>query len=343
MGYPAIQNKTAYALFPLFLNDEDGRPLFVPLLQASYSIVAGQRLELMDPQPPPRPEGLLHGQDAASSSYRVEQLFAPVKLASDIVLNGSTWSPRPVPWLDVSLSVGPVSKTLRVFGDRTWVRTLGTVSASPPVPFERMPLRYERAFGGWDRSHQRPREHRALPSNPVGVGFCAPSRAFEEGVRLPNLEDPNDPIKSWGQIVAPAGFGFVSPHWEPRISYAGTYDDAWREERMPLLPRDFDRRFFNAASSGLVAPGYLRGDEEVVIDNASPRGRLAFALPGVQAIVCRAYTRVRDASFPLELDTLIIDTDESTVTLWYRGHLALRDGPHDLVDAEISANPQARA
>ncbi len=82
------------------------------------------------------------------------------------------------------------------------------------------------------------------------MGFCAPGRAFEDGVSLPNLEDPADPLLRWGQIAAPAGFGFVSPDWEPRASLGGSYDETWRRERMPLLPGDFDRRFFNAASPG---------------------------------------------------------------------------------------------
>ena len=48
------------------------------------------------------------------------------------------------------------------------------------------------------------------------------------------------------------------------MKYAGTYDKKWQEERAPLLPRDFSKRFLNAAAPGLVAPGYLRGDETVI-------------------------------------------------------------------------------
>jgi hypothetical protein len=58
-----------------------------------------------------------------------------------------------------------------------------------------------------------------------------------------------------------AGFGFISPHWQPRAGLAGTYDASWQASRAPLLPVDFDRRHLNAVSPGLVAPGYLRGGE----------------------------------------------------------------------------------
>lgn len=335
MGYPAIENETAFALLPLFPNDEDGRPLFVALVQATYAI-EGDRLALVDPQPQPNPVGELFGESAAVSGYRVEVPFAFVKPSTDVILHGSASAPRPVPQIDVSLRVGPVGKTVRVFGDRVWTRAAGAVAPSPPLPFEAMPLVYERAFGGWDRSHPDPRQHRAERRNPVGLGFSLPSRPFEEGLRLPNLEDPADPLERWGQVVTPACFGLVSPEWEPRASLCGTHDEAWRKERMPLSPKDFDRRFFQAASAGLVAPGYLRGDEQVTIDNASPRGRLSFRLPGPLALSCRASTRRVTTTFPLVLDTVILDTDAGTVTLWHRGHLALRDGPLDLVSARIT-------
>ena len=55
-----------------------------------------------------------------------------------------------------------------------------------------------------------------------------------------------------GQNVLAAAFGPVGRHWEPRVRYAGTYDDRWTEDRMPLLPKDFDDRFHNAAPPGLV-------------------------------------------------------------------------------------------
>lgn len=342
MGYPAIENETAFALLPLFPSDEEGRPLFVPLVQATYAI-GGGRPALLDSQPAPSPVGVPAGESAAAAGYRVEVPFAFMKPATDVVLNGSAFSARPAAQVDVSLRVGPVAKTVRVIGDRVWIRAAGAVRPSPPLPFERMPLGYAGAFGGWDRSHADPRQHRAERRNPVGVGFSLPGRPFQEGVRLPNLEDPADPLERWGQVVTPASFGFVSPEWEPRASLGGTYDEAWRRDRMPLSPRDFDRRFFNAASPGLTAPGYLRGDEQVVIENASPRGRLSFPLPGRQAISCRASTRRREATFPLRLDTVIIDTDAGTLTLLYRGHLSLRDGPLDLVHATITAAPALQA
>ncbi|AKT40386.1 DUF2169 family type VI secretion system accessory protein [Chondromyces crocatus] len=334
MGHPRIENGTPFALDLLFLLDEEGRSLLVPLVQATYAIVPGRGLVLADEQLPPSLTGETWGEDPAVSSYRIEPAFAFTKPATDVVLVGHAHARRTAE-SQVVFKVGPVGKTLRVHGDRFWVRSAGTIAPTRPLPFERIPLAYERAFGGWDRSHPDPSKHTFDPRNPVGTGFRSAETRFEEGIALPNLEDPNDPVKHWGQVVAPAGVGFLSPHWQPRAALAGTYDEAWQKERMPLLARDFDRRYFNAASPGLVAPGYLRGDEPVLVEGASPAGRLSFRLPGGKPPRCRAaLTHRGDEEIPLHLDTLIIDTDHDRVLMQYRGATTLRDGPHD-VDAVV--------
>jgi hypothetical protein len=171
----------------------------------------------------------------------------------------------------------------------------------------------------------------------VGTGFRA-AGGFGEHIHLPNLEDPNAPIKSFGDRPAPAGFGFISPHWQPRAALAGTFDEAWTKNRSPLLPKDFNRKHLNAASPGLVAQGYLRGDEPVVAVGVSPEGRLAFSLPGIATPVVQV--TLADAAaktVPMALDTVIIEPDDHRVVLLWRGNLVLRTGPHDVREIAASA------
>jgi hypothetical protein len=145
-------------------------------------------------------------------------------------------------------------------------------------------------------------------------------------------------VRDYGATPAPAGFGFTSPDWQPRAALAGTYDEQWINERMPLLPKDFDRRFFNAASPGLIAPGYFRGDEAVSVENASPRATISFNLPGVPPPECRIQLVGRpDATVQTNLDTVIVNTDEDLLLLLWRGHLPVRNGPHDIVSIQIRA------
>jgi hypothetical protein len=190
------------------------------------------------------------------------------------------------------------------------------------------------AFGGTDRSD--PTTPVFEPRNPVGVGFRRKGAAFEEGM-LPNIEDPAAPLESYGQATPPVGFGFVSPNWHPRAALAGTYDQAWREKRMPRLPQDFDRRFMNGASPGLIAAGYLRGDEEVAVVGVAG-GTRAFRLPGVAPPRCRVrLARRDDVELQTRLDTVVVDTDASRLYLGWRAHLALERGPHDVRGVEIAS------
>lgn len=270
--------------------------------------------------------------EPGESSYRYEPECAFIKPATDVVLIGHAHAQQQgATEVLVALQVGPLKKVVRVTGERTWFRSLGRVSMTRPLPFERIPLTWERALGGWDRSDADPKRHSFEPRNPVGRGFRASPRNFEEGLLLPNLEDPEQPLREFGQQVPPVGFGFTSPHWQPRAALAGTYDDNWSRTRKPLLPRDFDRRFFNAAPPGLVAPGYLRGNEPVTVLNASPEGRLAFSLPGqLPPAVTVQFADTEDVKSVMHLDTVILDTDSRQLLLLWRGHVLLRETPHEV-------------
>jgi hypothetical protein len=336
MAHPAIENKTLFVFEPLFLADEEGRSLAVVIVKATYCIQEGAQLSLADNQVPVNVGGE-HWGDPEKSSYKYEPETAFSKPGTDIILIGHAHAPRPhVAEVDVSLRVGPIAKVVRVIGDRYWMKRFGMIFKTKPTPFERIPLIYERAFGGWDRSHPHPEKHSFEPRNPVGTGFRAKRGKFEEGIRLPNLEDPRRPLKRYRDKPPPVGFGVISPHWQPRAALAGTYDEAWTKQRMPLLPTDFDRKFFNAAPPDQIAPGYLKGDETVIILNASPSGRLSFNLPGVPPPQCRVELQGRrDQHLQTQLDTVIINTDENLLFLIWRTNLVLRSGPQDILSIEI--------
>jgi len=105
---------------------------------------------------------------------------------------------------------------------------------------------------------------------------------------------------------------------------------------MPALPKDFDFRYFNAASEGLVVPGYLKGNEPVLVENASRERRLYFNLPGVSPPACLVELR-GGVKRPVQtvLDTVIVNTDDRLLLLIWRGILALRRGPEDVVAIKI--------
>lgn len=344
MGHPNIQNHTPFAFEPIFLADEDGQPLFTPLIKATYVYQDGMELNLSEEQVPVNFSGELHG-DPETSSYKYEPECSFIKPATDIVLIGHAHAPNSkTTELDVGLRVGPVQKIVHVIGDRYLTNYKGAVSISTPMPFEKIPLTYERAYGGWDRRNADPAKHSFNPYNPVGTGFGFQEPEMNSPVRLPNLDDPKPPFKGLGRKIPAAGFGFISPNWQPRLSFAGTYDKKWDESRKPLLPMDFDRKFFNAASPGLIAPGYLRGDEAVTITNATPNGRISFNLPGITPPTCTVELRDRKKMIlQTQLDTVIINTDENLVFLLWRAHMVVKNGPHDILAIEIDTESKTES
>lgn len=256
----------------MFPNEHGVDTLYV-LVKASFHM--GGKLTLLDEQIPITEADVYYGDPEISSLKYASELHTG-KPTTDIIMNGMACAPNStsVHQLDVSLSIGSYGKTVRVFGDRKWVNGKPT----RPEPFITMPMIYENAFGGMhylngmvDTADQR---------NPVGKGYSGKSSIAEmNGIHLPNLESPAELIRSPTDMPMPACFGFVSPGWEPRITYAGTYDEVWQSNRAPYLPVDFNSRFFNMAHPDVVCDGYLTGGEPVFISGMHPAGDIRFNLP----------------------------------------------------------------
>jgi hypothetical protein len=337
MGHPQIDNHTPFAFEPVFIADEEMRPIVVTLIKATYRFELNGVLSLADEQL----EVKLGGEpwsDAPVSSYKYEPETAMCKLATDVVLIGHAHPPgNGATQMDVGIKVGPVQKVAKVFGDRFWVWTREGAVMSRPAPLTGVALTWENAFGGHDQSRSTNERTALEQRNPVGTGFGSPLAREGDRLRLPNVEDPNQLIDSYGGVVTPCGFGFTSPSWQPRAKFAGTYDAAWNETRKPLLPVDFDRRFFNAAAPGLIAPGYLRGNEDVVVLHSTRVPRLAFRLPGDAPPQCRIARRHRpDTHLQTNLDTVIVNTDEQLLLLFWRAFAF--GGPHDVTAVEVTSN-----
>jgi hypothetical protein len=100
------------------------------------------------------------------------------------------------------MKVGQLSKTLRVLGDRYWQNGLIGLKMTDPEPFVKMPIVYERAFGGVDQKSGDAEKHDWERRNPIGAGFAVAS-AHLDGQMLPNVEEPRELISSWKQRPPP--------------------------------------------------------------------------------------------------------------------------------------------
>lgn len=339
MPHPELINQTGYACDLLLLTDEEGRTVCAPLIQATFRITSQGTLAALEQHPPIQMGGAWRG-DPATTSMLLEPQIAFFKPGTDIVLIGHAYPSNADRTEGLAgLRVGKLQKVARVLGERRMVRRLGVQTISAPEPFERIELSYERAYGGWDRRDPDPGKHSCEPRNPVGRGYRDKAQAGDADLLLPNIEDPAHPYQGPGDRPPPAGFGFVGPDWAPRASLAGTYDKTWSDTRKPLLPKDFDRRFFNSASPGLITPVHLVGNEAVAVLGMSEDGRVDFALPGIPAPTCRLRLRGRNVELKTQLDTLVIDMDQRRVTVTWRAHELVPRGPHDIVALELPPQP----
>lgn len=141
----------------------------------------------------------------------------------EVMLLGHAHAPggRPAPSVRVALTVGRERREMLVFGDRHWQ---GRDAISSPIPFERMPLVYERSFGG---SAVVQLDAETLldvfdPVNRRGRGFDTDEqlRGLSELLgappgfpmlvdrhrALPNLEHPAALIARWADAPEPAGW-----------------------------------------------------------------------------------------------------------------------------------------
>lgn len=274
-----VANHTPFTAALTVLADPKGVETAYGVVKATF-LFGAQGPELARPQLPFLAGDVYWG-DPERTSLRAAGEFALLKPATDVLLVGRAVAQRPDTRVaDVKLRVGPVAKTVRVFGDRRWEGRGSQLKPSAPQPWERMPLRWELAFGGVaPPAGNAEREHEAR--NPVGRGVASKDLSLLSGAMLPNLEDPAALIQSPTDRPPPACFAPVAPTWMPRRAFAGTYDAAWIGGRAPFLPTDFDTRFFLLAPQGLVAPGFLQGGEPVELDGFTLGGPLRFTLPRI--------------------------------------------------------------
>lgn len=313
----AITNATRHSATAVVLADVAGRDVIVAVAKATFVLGRHRRLQLAE-RPTPLAYADEYRDEPGKSSLAAASDFALAKPRADVVVLGNACAPggKPVSSMTVSVEVGAAAARLEVTGDRVWKKGLFGVAPGKAESFREMPLVWERAYGGSCPAREGNGRVRFGP-NPVGRGFWIADKDAADQP-MPNLEWPDDPLRKLGERPAPACFAPMSPDWDSRAAFAGTYDERWARERKPLLPEDFDPRFFNTAPPALQLVRALEGGEPVQLQGLHADGERSFELPLDRVTVDLLTPGDRVASHPAALDTVVIDAGTGLVQLVWR-------------------------
>jgi len=288
------------------------------------------------------------------------------KAGTDVVVQGHAYSyGHAKQTVDTELKLADVSRTVRVHGDRRLDWRSGRPLFSAAEPFEMMPLRYDRAYGGCDQNYlarvtdlvtrelirTQPNLHldtasdSHYPRNPAGRGFLIElNRDSSEGMLLPNLEFPFDPVTperlavgnpgNWMSAPLPAAFDWTSPAWFPRIAYLGLTPEhvvpadgirevslGWALPSLMRLKSVFDGAwhptFQHGASPGLVLRR-LQPGTQALLRNMFPghperKVQLSSRVPRVEIAITES-NKVEAASY---LNAVVFQPDlDQVIEVW---------------------------
>ena len=304
-------NATPFAAIDVPMLDRNGREVVVVIVKATFRVAGPDKIVPADEPSPIRLVDVLRDPtNAARSSAKYPSDLCVDKRGTDVVILGNAVARKRVTQLDVGVQVKAKTVTLRVHGPREYFRGILEVAISASVPFEEVPIEWERAYGGATEDYSF-----VEARNPAGVGVAKSDRSLV-GKLAPQIEHPALPHKTSGDKHPPAGLGAILPHWSPRREYAGTFDKEWQKTRMPLMPGDFDVRHNNVAAPALAFESALVAGDPISILGMSYE-LFAFALPRMPVVLEAQYDAKAESVRP-HVDTIIIEPARAQIELVMR-------------------------
>ncbi len=320
----------------------DGRELLVVVVKGTFLIPkTGEEAKLAPEQIPLVMADTFTGEPGLSATI-YESEYAPTKPRCDVLLLGSAYAPRgkPTERVSVSLRVGSMLKKFDVVGNRVWKNSALGLTPSRPQPFTVMPISYDNAYGGFDNLNPDPAKHQAYFSNTVGKGYFPSAKAdMIEGKPLPNSEEPGNPVTKTVGSYRPMAFGPIGRGWQPRLQYAGTYDQNWIDNVFPFLPADFDERYYQSVPPDQQTD-YLKGDELVELVNLSPRGRESFKIPKIEVSIRFYLKNNAHEEFQAVADALVIEPDFTRFSVLWRASRPLRRNIFEVAQIVVGRMPR---
>lgn len=270
------------------------------VVKATFRLVDGGVMKLVAAEPIRAVDEYADG--APPSSLCGVRETSPQLQQAEVVLFGSAYAPlgrdgrrTAVTERTVRLRVGRaqqplVDKALLVVGD--------VYGEEPPIPFERIPICYERALGG-----------PGFADNPLGVGLGW------QGDRAPNLLSVEEPSR------AAACYGPVPAFFPTRDRRRGSWSCAALDGGSADIASDFDWSYFQAAPADQRLSSF-GGGEWVELTGLCPYcDVLRSELPRARAVTAVFGCEQANvpSTVPLVADQLILEPEELRCTLVWRG------------------------
>jgi len=347
--------------------DPKGRYVLSVMVKQTFAFSPTGTCRLAEEQAPLRDKSEIADEQTGLVVHDLELFHW--KLKTDVIVKGHVhgYDKRPTQ-CEAVIQVGAARKQILVFGDRHCaLGANGQVFFANPQPFEKIPLAFTHAYGGADLIAQAdalpafmekikdvdaPQREMALsvlhryPRNPCGRGylFKATPTALET-LRLPNLEDPLQPLvpdklevestANWYRMPMPQATDWVAYSWFPRCAGVGIIPPFDREraafpevargyladKQIKLaMPTDADAFLLtNGAPLDLQVP-YLVGGETISLTNIHPKmPTYSFKLPSPAPKIWTDGRKGKLNETLSVLNSVVIEPDEGRVTLVWRG------------------------
>ncbi|NOQ23113.1 MAG: DUF2169 domain-containing protein [Candidatus Aegiribacteria sp.] len=217
-----MSNHSPFETSVLVFPNQQGMDTLYVVVKATFDLAP--QVEIAEEQRPIVMGDEYWGEPGVSSVKYASEAHLE-KPGTDVVVVGEACAPhgKPVTELEVGLSVAGRSGGFTVFGDRHWKGSALFSRPSKPEPFVRMPLVYERAFGGMNTvMTDKGEKIYSEPRNPVGRGFKG-KRSFEEiGT------EPLPPLEWIARITSR-----IPKKGAKQVIYYGAYSQGMERPRAP--------------------------------------------------------------------------------------------------------------
>ncbi|MCK6263552.1 DUF2169 domain-containing protein [Vibrio sp. ZSDE26] len=303
-----------------FQRDKEGNEVWVVTVKRGWDWVENQWVETVETSIADTPVYL---DEPGRSAMKIDHDFPILKRNTDVIVYGRarSYAKKPVTYHECRLLVDEhIDKTLTVFGDRKWVEHSGSLTVTATQPFIDKAIDYSHAFGGDER-------------NRLGKGVGTSIKELT-GMNVPSVFYSKEDWSTSSKAIRVAGFGPLPPFFADRYMHAGTYDENWIENRRPLLPEDFDDRYYQCAPKDQQCNGHLKGGERMMLSGFCHNDTMIFRVPEERYIAVAAFNK-KERSLEMPINTVFIDAEEKQITITYTAAFSCQSKEHLLTTTAV--------